>query len=651
MRRFDILISNRALSIFADGREIVREMRVLLSYTRIHDVLFVPVSVSTDENGDVIASFARAESTVYKEASEVCLRFGEVDGSLCVRLTALGSRYPLLPTNSAKIAFALPEDTDGLVSLYDRDPCWLNVSFEKNMENFSQHTESISAKVGDSHLHLMPLSSEALSARFDASALALHTRVWGQYNIEDVAVLAMSVADDPYTAIKDNITSMYSCGVITSPPVRERRYPKSMEGLGWCTWEAISNKPTPEKIYACMDSFAELGVRLRWVIIDDGWSDCRNKKLSSFKPDSEKFPDGLAPVVSTLKEKYGVEYVGIWCAAHGYWGGIDPDGEIAREHPDWVFKTGGGSIRPGPDREATYKFWDAWFAYLKEQGIDFVKIDVQGSLAAHFDGLYPGSTGCRGQHEGLDAAAEKHFGGAMINCMGATLEDALARPSSSVVRCSGDFMPSKADHFAFHTRQGVYVASLLGEIHYCDFDMFFTRHRWAVPYGVLSAISGGPLYISDKAGESDKAVIGHLALDDGGAPRFDYAARPTLDCFYKDSALCGEALKVFNVSGENIAVAAFGISRGRDAYGRLTLADIPKQYRHAEKYIVHDYMNDRYYKLSRDGYIDFTVPYESAQLFTLYPIDENGEVSIGDGRLYAEGAVKETRRVHYKDLI
>ena len=68
-----------------------------------------------------------------------------------------------------------------------------------------------------------------------------------------------------------------------------------------------------------------------WVLIDDGWSQTHNNKLTGFGADPTRFPQGLAHTIDVLKQDYGVRYVGVWQAFQGYWGGADPDSDAFKE--------------------------------------------------------------------------------------------------------------------------------------------------------------------------------------------------------------------------------------------------------------------------------------------------------------------------------
>jgi raffinose synthase len=71
------------------------------------------------------------------------------------------------------------------------------------------------------------------------------------------------------------------------------------------------------------------------------------------------------------------------------------------------------------------------------------------------------------------------------------------------------------------------------------------------------AVSGAPVYVSDKPGEHDFAVLRKLVLSDGSVPRPGGIGRPTRDCIYRDPTGEDVLLKVFNLNLEAGVVGAF----------------------------------------------------------------------------------------------
>lgn len=83
--------------------------------------------------------------------------------------------------------------------------------------------------------------------------------------------------------------------------------------------------------------------------------------------------------------------------------------------------------------------------------------------------------------------------------------------------------------------------------YHCDWDMFWTSHPDAAKHALLRAVSGGPVYFSDKIGETDPHVLDALSYLDGRLLLMDRPALPTEDCLFTDPMREG-VLKLSNTA-------------------------------------------------------------------------------------------------------
>lgn len=135
---------------------------------------------------------------------------------------------------------------------------------------------------------------------------------------------------------------------------------------------------------AVVDKVKELKekeVPVQWVLIDDGWSDSEGQMLKSFEADPVKFPGGIKETVSMLKEAYKMKYVGVWQAIKGYWNGILPGSQAEKENAAFLTTYPNGEITVKPQADAVFGFWNQWHAFLKNAGVDFIKVDSQSSFS------------------------------------------------------------------------------------------------------------------------------------------------------------------------------------------------------------------------------------------------------------------------------
>lgn len=646
--RYNVFIDNQSLSITHGDKLVLSGITLKCSFSRTLGVEFVPTEIEREEN-KIKVSFKRKQSFTYGELRYAFLELEEIGSSLKVSLNALASRYNFLAHGAADICFGMPAGTDGALALDSVVPCWMNVAFPNNMSELKESVDSLAFKANGVDVHLLPLSNDKTASRICPEGLRVSPRNNGAPEINST-VMCLTVSDEPYKAVHEGFVNMRECGAITVPLAADRKYPVELEGLGWCTWEAFRQGITTEKVLAKMDEFAAMGHVPSWVLIDDGWANYNDGKLATLSEDTEKFPDGLIGLTTVLKEKYGVKAIGVWCGMGGHWKGIDPEGKVMAELGDCFFKSLGG-IKPGPSEEQAFKFWDTWFAYLKAQGIDFVKVDVQGAQAGSYDVFYSGAAGTRAIHSALDRAAEKHFDGALINCMGAVMESAFCRPSSFINRTSYDFHPNRKFDLAFHTVQSLYTSTVHSEIHCCDFDMFFSNHSWGQASGAMAVMSGGPIYLSDKLGESDPDIISKICPEAGNVPRYDTAAKPTVDCYYVDCSKAEIPLKCFSLAGDNIGVMAYGVTKEKTVRGAFRFSDLPAGTLKAEQYLLHDFESGKYTLVNEKSAIPFALGYEECVIYTLYPVNEDGSVSVGDPRYYCEGSMPAVKTAHYSEFI
>lgn len=76
---------------------------------------------------------------------------------------------------------------------------------------------------------------------------------------------------------------------------------------------------------------------------------------------------------------------------------------------------------------------------------------------------------------------------------------------------------------------------------------FHSRHPAALLHATARAVSGGPIYVSDRPGHTDCNLLRRLVLPDGSVLRCRLPGRPTTDCLFEDVSRDGRtALKVWS---------------------------------------------------------------------------------------------------------
>ena len=245
-----------------------------------------------------------------------------------------------------------------------------------------------------------------------------------------------------------------------------------------------------------------------------------------------------------LKQDFSIDWVGVWHALAGFWGGIAPDGEAAAREAGALCRTAGGTLVPSP--ATGERFYRDWYDLLRREGISFVKVDGQSSTANYFENTLPAAEAAAGLGRALEDGAAG-MDGALLNCMGMAMENLLARPVSALSRNSDDFLPQKPEHFAEHLLQNAYNALYHNQLYVCDWDMFWTSHPDAPKHALLRAVSGGPVYVSDPVGKTDPAILKPLACLDGRLLQMSRSAMPTADCVFSNPLHAG-VLKLHNIA-------------------------------------------------------------------------------------------------------
>lgn len=201
----------------------------------------------------------------------------------------------------------------------------------------------------------------------------------------DMAQLLIGFSDNPYRLFE----SLYKTGMKVlgreENLVENKDFPKPLDYLGWCTWNSLDMGVRQDSTHIVdgVKSFLAKGLRIGWVIIDNGWEDSEKKQLPTYSPNQRQFPDGFAPMNRFLKDSLGVRFMGIWNALNGNWKGLEPGSELWKkyaevlmywEETDAVSGTRDTSYFIRPDaKEELEAFYDDWIHYEQQQGFDFVK--------------------------------------------------------------------------------------------------------------------------------------------------------------------------------------------------------------------------------------------------------------------------------------
>ena len=194
-------------------------------------------------------------------------------------------------------------------------------------------------------------------------------------------------------------------------------------------------------------------------MIDDGWLHEKDYRLLGLEADPEKFPLGLWHFVSQIKSVLDVK-VGVWHAFTAYWSGIAPGSELDKKYSDVLTTISNGERILSFDPEKAYKFWSDWHSFLKDCGIDMLKVDNQGSYMREIRGqAVVGNDPQRSRSAGtFNFRAFRFTCPAADKLHGKSAGNVLNRPMSAVNRNSNDFFPDDSNNFASHIVQNAWNA-------------------------------------------------------------------------------------------------------------------------------------------------------------------------------------------------
>ncbi|MFK4087844.1 alpha-galactosidase [Kribbella sp. NPDC020789] len=112
-------------------------------------------------------------------------------------------------------------------------------------------------------------------------------------------------------------------------------HPKTDRPVVMNTWEAVYFDLDLEKLKSLANTAAEVGAER--FVLDDGWFRGRRDDhagLGDWYVDEGIWPKGLHPLVDHVRG-LGLQF-GLWVEPEM----VNPDSDLAREHPDWILATG-----------------------------------------------------------------------------------------------------------------------------------------------------------------------------------------------------------------------------------------------------------------------------------------------------------------------
>ena len=511
-----------------------------------------------------------------------------------------------------------------MTAIYQHKDWWIRPAFPEKLEEIPERTQLLLMKDNKNYLVLLAVCGKEyrtdLRGKKNCISISVASNCAGKNSINDIS-LVFAWGSNPYQCCEDAV----SCALkeLGTPEMmrKKRSFPKTFEKLGWCSWDTFYHQVSEQGIFEKMEEFRQKNVPVKWALIDDGWMDADYDKqvLKGLNAAKDKFPNGLENCVAHLKNKFGIEQVGVWHAIMGYWNGIEQGSVAEKEFAEGSRVLPDGRIIPDAKSGKAFQFYKTWHNYLKNVcDIDFVKVDGQSAISLFYRGSIEYGKASREVQSGLNASAALYFNNTIINCMGMASEDMWSRPSSAISRSSDDFVPDVPHGFREHAIQNGYNSLLQGQFFWGDWDMFWSDHEEKWQNAVLRAVSGGPVYVSDKVGKTNPDCILPLIRKVGTVIRCEDVGVPTTDCLFEDPIKEGGVFKLFNRFHEGFVIAAFNIGESEQTEkGTIRVTDIPDLCGH--EWYVYAHKSCTAAKLSESNMINFELDGNDAEIFTLLP--------------------------------
>jgi raffinose synthase len=136
-------------------------------------------------------------------------------------------------------------------------------------------------------------------------------------------------------------------------------------------------------------------------------------------------------------------------------------------------------------------------------------------------------------------------------------ESWYAGGTSTLLRSSIDFFPKFPESHGAHLYANAQVGVWFGNFMQPDWDMFQSGHEWGAFHAAARAVSGGPVYVSDKPGQHDFELLRQLVCRDGSVLRCDLPGVPTVASLCRDPTREDVLLQIRNRVGAGIVLGIF----------------------------------------------------------------------------------------------
>lgn len=308
------------------------------------------------------------------------------------------------------------------------------------------------------------------------------------------------------------------------------------DGLTYCTWNALGRELNEGKIHNALKVLSEHGVTITNVLIDDNWQSLDHAGASrfergwtDFEASEEGFPNKLSGLTAAIRHRHpNIQHIGVWHGVFGYWGGVAPDGILAKKYrTKLVHKERDLCDRDSFtvfDGEDASQMYEDFYKFLQESGVDSAKVDTRYLLDCLSASNDRRDMIRRYNNAWLEASA-KYLSMRVVSSM-AMIPQLLFSPEvlfkratsqhqqKLIMRTSDDFFPEVEPSHLWHVFWNAHNAVLTQHLNIIpDWDMFQTTHDYSGFHAGARCISGGPVWITDYPGKHNLPLIKQLVAN------------------------------------------------------------------------------------------------------------------------------------------
>lgn len=332
--------------------------------------------------------------------------------------------------------------------------------------------------------------------------------------------------------------------------------PQWLNSIGWESPEKPNEHISHENICRSIFSLQKAGVSPAYVIINEGWQQLAINRhsphgtpaLASFQANISLFPGGLKKLIEQLK-KLGVQEVGVWHALMGARGGIHP--RLA-QHYD-LPPSPQGLYFLGYDLGKTFQFYYDYYAFLREQGVTFIRVGDQNSINLFCrDGMSKSSL-YRNLQVALQAAASVQFNNAHLNSDCLCNDNLFYWSTSRIARC----IDTKVETTTQKVQDSLYQSMWLKQIMHADMGSFNSQKPQAETLAILHTLGSAICSICDSPGKHDCSLLSKFCLPSGRLAKPDKALSLCNKSTFTNSSKPPSLCKAYTYKGNCGILALF----------------------------------------------------------------------------------------------